>query len=100
MLSKGQVKNVKQLHQKKFRNELGLFIAEGPKVVGEFLHSDIKITEIYGLKNWIAKNMAILTEKKCVYFSVDEQDLERISALQTPSEVLAVCKQTNFSVKD
>jgi RNA methyltransferase, TrmH family len=93
MLSIGKIKNINRLHQKKFRKELELFIAEGPKVVEEFLHSDIKITEIYGLENWIAKNITLLNEKKCVYAAVNESELARISGLQAPNEVLAVCQK-------
>lgn len=91
MLSAARIKNINRLHQKKFRKELGLFIAEGPKVVAEFLHSDIKITEIYGLEKWISSNKALLNEKKCVYETVTEAELSRISGLQAPNEVFAVC---------
>ncbi len=100
MLSKSKIKNINQLHQKKFRNEFKLFIAEGPKVVEEFLHADIKITEIYGLENWIDGNTALLNEKKCIYEKVNEAELARISVLQAPNEVLAVCKQPSFSEKN
>jgi TrmH family RNA methyltransferase len=100
MLSKGKIKNINQLHQKKFRKELGLFIVEGSKVVEEFLHAAIKITEIYGLESWIKKNTALLDEKKCVYGVINEAELARISGLQTPNEVLAVCKQPVVTEKD
>ena len=100
MLSKSKIKNINQLHLKKFRNEFELFIAEGPKVVEEFLHSDIKITEIYGLGNWIEKNTVLLNEKKCVYEKVNEAELARISGLQAPNEVLAICRQPSFSKKN
>ena len=97
MLSKSRIKNINQLHQKKFRNEFELFIVEGPKVVEEFLHSDIKITEIYGLENWITKNTALLKDKKCLFEIVNEAELARISGLQAPNDVLAVCKQPKVS---
>jgi TrmH family RNA methyltransferase len=100
MLSIGKIKNINRLHQKKFRKELNLFIAEGPKVVEEFLHSDIKIIEIYGLESWINGNTALLNEKKCVYEIVKESELTRISGLQTPNEVLAVCKQPDLTGKN
>jgi TrmH family RNA methyltransferase len=100
MLSKSRIKNINQLHQKKFRNEFELFIAEGPKVVEEFLHSDIKIIEIYGLENWIKKNTSLLNEKKCTYHPIKEAELARISGLQAPNEVLAVCKQPKFSERN
>lgn len=100
MLSKSLIKNINQLHSKKFRNELGLFIAEGPKVVEEFLHSDIKITEIYGLESWIKKNVSALKDEKSKYVSISETELAHISGLQAPNEVLAVCRQPKLSKKD
>jgi TrmH family RNA methyltransferase len=100
MLSKNQVKNINNLHQKKFRAKQGLFIAEGPKVVDEFLHADIKIAEIYGLEKWIERNITALMQQKIKYVVVDEKELESISALQTPNEVLAVCMQPEFRLGD
>jgi TrmH family RNA methyltransferase len=100
MISKNQIKNISALHQKKFRKELGLFIAEGPKVVDEFLHSDLKVTEIYGLESWVTKNLLLLKKTNCSYFIITEAELARISTLQTPNEVLAVLKQPFYSVKE
>ena len=100
MISKNQIKNITTLHQKKFRKELSLFIAEGPKVVDEFLHADLKITEIYGLENWVTKNLLLLKKINCLYSVVTEAELARISALQTPNEVLAVCKQPTYLEQD
>ena len=98
MISKNQIKDITALHQKKFRKELNLFIAEGPKVVDEFLHSELKITEIYGLQNWVDKNLLLLKNKNCNYFIVSDAELSRISALQTPNEVIAVCQQPIYEV--
>ena len=100
MISKNQIKNISALHQKKFRKELNLFIAEGPKVVEEFLHSDLKIVEIYGLENWVNRNLLLLKSKNLTCFTVTEAELVRISALQTPNEVLVVCRQPVYSEKD
>jgi TrmH family RNA methyltransferase len=100
MVSKNQIKNISALHQKKFRKELGLFIAEGPKVIEEFLHSDLKVTEIYGLENWVTKNILLLKKINCPYFTVTEAELARISALQTPNEVLVIFKQPTYTEKD
>lgn len=100
MLSKNQVKNVKNLHQKKFRSCEGLFLAEGPKVVEEFLHSDIKIAEIYALEPWVERNITVLMQKKVRYQVIDEKELAAISGLQAPNEVLAVCVQPDFGLSD
>ncbi len=40
MLVKSQVKYIQSLGHKKFRDADGVFVAEGPKIVGEFLQSD------------------------------------------------------------
>ena len=37
MISKSRIKSIKQLELKKFRRQTGLFVAEGPKVVGDLL---------------------------------------------------------------
>ena len=37
MISKNQVKFIRQLEQKKFRRREGLFVAEGTKVVGDLM---------------------------------------------------------------
>lgn len=100
MLSKNQVKNVKNLHQKKFRSRDGLFLAEGPKVVEEFLHTEIKVAEIYALEAWIERNITVLMQKKVRYHVIDEKELAAISALQTPNEVLAVCVQSVLGLAD
>jgi len=69
-----------------------VFVAEGPKIVSELL----KIVpghfqKIYALQNWVNENVS-LTEHSSVQV-VSEKELERISALKTPNEVVAVIKQ-------
>jgi RNA methyltransferase, TrmH family len=100
MLSKNQIKNINNLHQKKFRARQGLFIAEGPKVLDELLHTDIKITEIYALESWIERNITVLMQKQLRYEVISEKELAAISGLQAPNEVLAVCGQQNFTLAD
>ena len=39
MIGKGRIKSVRQLELKKFRRQTGLFVAEGPKVVGDLLEN-------------------------------------------------------------
>lgn len=90
MLSRAQAKNVKQLHQKKFRTERGLFIAEGPKVVEELLASEIAVYEVYALQSWLDKGL--LKGKDCKPVAITPEELNSISALQAPNEVLAVCE--------
>lgn len=103
MLTKKIVKYIQSLNLKKFRDEDGVFIAEGPKVVGEFLLSKKFEPEIVcGDKGWLAENDAILKGMDIEnIFEVDEQTLERISQLKTPNKVLIVFRKNDqFPIPD
>ena len=47
MISKNQIKWVHSLELKKNRRREGLFVAEGPKVVGDLLRAGFKARQIY-----------------------------------------------------
>lgn len=94
MLVKSQVKYIQSLGQKKQRDEQGLFIAEGPKIVAELLQT-AAVQQIYALKEWIADNKHLLKGVEVVEISPAE--LERISQLTTPNNVLAVLKKFDIS---
>ena len=54
MLSKSQVKYIQSLGHKKSRDEERMFIAEGPKIVEDFLgNGSVSIKQIYAVKNWL-----------------------------------------------
>ncbi|MBX3239805.1 MAG: RNA methyltransferase [Chitinophagaceae bacterium] len=95
MLSKSGVKYIQSLYHKKFRDEQGLFIIEGPKVVTEFLsHAPDLIVSVYGVKNWLNNNIVLLDRfDSNVIHTVEVYELEKISALSTPNQVLAVVKK-------
>ena len=72
VVSNNEIKRIKALQQKKFRDESGLFIVEGEKMVGELLESGWKVENVY-YRN-----------------EIGEENMKRISALANPSPVLAV----------
>ncbi len=90
MLSKSQISFVKSLHQKKFRTEHSLFIVEGLKSVQEFLHSDYIIDTIY-YNEIVMPKLGNLSQKIKMQ-QISSADLDRISALTTPQQVLALVK--------
>jgi TrmH family RNA methyltransferase len=90
MLSKSQISLVKGLQQKKNRKELGLFVVEGLKSITEFLNSDYSIDTLYYTKNISLSLPKIPQNIKEI--EVSEQDLEKISSLQTPQGVIALVK--------
>ena len=73
MLSKNQIKLIRSLELKKNRKREGLFVAEGPKVVNDLLSAGFKARSIYSTQDQIT-----------------EDELQRISFLQHPQQVLAV----------
>ncbi len=81
MLSKAQLKTYRSLQQKKFRDELGLFLAEGPKCVDE-LRSAFRLE-------------ALITEEE-----VGRIAIEQLSSLRTPQGVIAVFRKPSYSPAD
>jgi TrmH family RNA methyltransferase len=93
MISKSQISFVKSLQQKKFRKEYGLFIAEGLKLVTEFLNSDYIIETIFYTANASPKLLNLSQNIKLQ--EVSGNDLSKISTLTTPQQVIAVIKIPN-----
>jgi len=85
MISKNQIKYIRQLEQKKFRKRENCFVAEGPKVVGDLMRQ-YQPKAIFATEDW---NGIELTGPVPVSRVTDEE-LRRISFLQTPQQVLAL----------
>ncbi len=92
MFSKSTVKYIQSLQHKKFRDESNSFVAEGPKVVGELLQACIfNCLNIYGLQDWVAAlHPAIKKEAGGRIVIVRDFELEKLSALSQPNQVVAV----------
>lgn len=86
MLSKNQIKFVHSLELKKNRKREQLFVAEGPKVVGDLLRAGFRPHSIYEVKNGRQDTIS----REAMVQEVTEEELRRISFLQHPQEVLAV----------
>ncbi len=103
MLGKKKIKYIQSLGQKKFRQEEGLFIAEGPKIVQELLEADVTaVKELYALQEWIHDNKELIGKNQVI--EITEIELEKISQLATPNKVVALVlhyeKQPIFTVTD
>ncbi len=99
MLSKSRLKYIQTLGQKKFRLQEGCFLAEGPKLVAELLtEKRVFVLEIFAFEEWISENQQLIGQTACSI--ITEQELEKISQLNTPNQVLAVVKQFENAVPD
>lgn len=74
MVSNAEIKMIRSLHEKKFRQENGMFIVEGEKMVEEAVASGFEIVRI-------------VKEEE-----IGEEKMKRLSLLNTPSPVLAVVR--------
>ena len=89
MISKSQIKLVRQLEQKKYRTRLGLFVAEGPKVVGDLmLRQQPRL--VFATDEWSGWQQLTEGGKTPECFRVSNDELQRVSFLQHPQQVLAV----------
>ncbi len=94
MLSKNELKYIQSLCHKKQREAEGLFIAEGAKLVSELLRSNYKVKKVYGLEDWFAQSPGIKAETAVI----TEIELQKISLLQSPNQVLAIVEQKPATV--
>ena len=82
MISKNQIKFIRQLEQKKFRKRERLFVAEGVKVVGDLLKR-YQPQVVYATSEWMApEGLSVIP--------VTEEELQRVSFQQHPQQVLAL----------
>jgi TrmH family RNA methyltransferase len=84
-LTKAEIQRLRDLREKKHREAAGLFVVEGPKVVGELLAAGAELTELHATSEWTA---APIDDPRLRV--VSEAEMARISHFPTPSCVLAV----------
>lgn len=74
MISKNEMKDVRALAQKKFRDQSGMFVVEGEKMVAEARESGFEIVKIFERSD------------------IGDEAMSRITMLSSPSPVLAVLR--------
>ncbi len=74
-ISANEIKRVRSLSDKKFRDRYGLFCVEGEKMVDEALRSGFDVETVYRKDE------------------IGEEQMDRISSLSSPSPVLAVVRK-------
>jgi RNA methyltransferase, TrmH family len=93
-LSINQLKFLKSLHLRKFRQKYHNFIVEGTKIASEVLSGAPEAVEgIFAVPEWVEANSALpagMEEKLTV---IDQAELKKISLLSTPNHVLLVVKE-------
>jgi TrmH family RNA methyltransferase len=99
MISKNQMKLIRSLNVKKFREQEGLFVAEGEKIVGELLNSSFKIHAVYFIHGWKHEGMH---NQENIFYEITNEELKKISMLESPNKVLAIAHipETKIDLKN
>lgn len=74
MITNSEIRLIRSLKEKKYREEHGLFVVEGEKMVNEALESSFEVVKVFRRDD------------------IGEQAMARISMLNTPSPVLALVR--------
>lgn len=94
MLSKAKLAEIRALHQKKHREESGLFIAEGLKTVLEILSERQEILfELFALPEFIHQHGKLISATKVPVYEIKESELQRVSLQDKPNQVMAICRK-------
>jgi TrmH family RNA methyltransferase len=97
MLSKNEVKYIQSLGHKKRRDEERLFLVEGNKMLAELIEQNVEqIVRLYATETFYNNHPS--AKQLNEHFIVTEEELMRISQLQTANQALAIVRY--FSQKD
>ncbi len=93
-LSNNQLKYLKSLHLRKFRQKYHNFIVEGTKIASEVLaDGQLGVEGVFALPEWVEAMAPFSGEWADKVVQISPEDLGRISLLSTPNQVLLVLRQ-------
>lgn len=93
------IKEIKALSEKKYRDEKGLFIADGLRFVSEIPKS-MKIEKMIFSESFIEKNDISMYEKIYECYTVSNKLFETLSDTKNPQGIMAVCPKIIYKTED
>lgn len=88
MFSKNQQKLIRQLGQKKYRKQLGLFLVQGEKNVLELLHSAHPVEQLFATEHFIDQHANAL--KNIDVVCAPAEQLSKVSTLVSNNQAIAI----------
>ena len=85
-ISKAKIKYIRALEAKKHRDAEGVFVAEGPKVVGELL-ATMPAKLLVATPQWQAP---VALHASTELITVSDDELQKLSFMRSPQQVMAV----------
>lgn len=96
MLSKVKIRELRALELKKIRDEQGLFVAEGNKLVADMLPV-FDCEWLIARTSWLATQGDIPVKTLVL---AEEGDLRKVSFMKTPQDVVAVFRKPSYLLED
>jgi TrmH family RNA methyltransferase len=93
-LSKNKIKWLRSLSLKKNRDEEGLFILEGEKMVSEAIAQRPDLIQMVA---HVESYKLPVSSLNCEIHTISEKELEQLSELRTPNKVLAVLRKPKLN---
>lgn len=90
MITKHKINLIRSLKNKNKRTEHQLFVVEGVKMVRELLESEIEVVEVFHTHEWQVAGS--VKHNRDIFTQIPAKDLNRISQLTTPNQVLALAR--------
>ena len=94
---------LRSLQQKKYRDQHGLFLVEGDKMVGELISQmdpqRFTIQEIYASPEWIEGNQKKIAARAIELVEATRAEIQKISSLVSPQPVLALVSKPDSTLE-
>jgi TrmH family RNA methyltransferase len=90
MLSKNRSRFIVSLQKKKVREEEGMFVIEGDKIVKEFLAAGVSLKTLIAKKEFISGLTPAFKEQIIEIEDASYEELKQISTLKTPHNAVAI----------
>lgn len=100
MISKNKIKYLHSLEAKKGRDADNVFVAEGPKVVGDILNNHPeKLRKLIATEVWLRANRNVIKQNvECEMIEVTQEELSKASFLCSPQQVMAVFEKLGNTI--
>lgn len=97
-ITKNKLKEFSSLKHSKIRDERGLFLVEGVKMVKEAINSRYEVLAVCGLETFWKDYSDDTNYRGIDFYVVSDKELRSLSHMTTPNQVVAVLKQHRWSL--
>jgi TrmH family RNA methyltransferase len=98
MISKNQLKLIRQLGQKKYRKQFNQYLVQGEKNVLELLNSPLKVNDVFATQSFIDNNQSSYPQTH--FITADEEQLTKVSTLVSNNAAIAIIDMPTTTLPD